>query len=84
METLCIVAEFDVPGNVCAGVFSGRVAGAVDSLDLHGGVERFGEGVIETHSGGTDRLLDVEQAGHDRERFAGVLCSAIGAKPNSV
>jgi hypothetical protein len=44
VETLSIVAEFDVPGNICSGVFAGGVDGAVDSLDFHGGVEGFSEG----------------------------------------
>jgi hypothetical protein len=45
VETLSIVAEFDVPGNVFSGVFTGRVDGAVDPFDFHGSVEGFGEGV---------------------------------------
>jgi hypothetical protein len=42
VETLSIVAEFDVPGNVCSGVFAGGVDGAVDPFDFHGGVEGLG------------------------------------------
>ena len=42
VETLSIVAKFNVPGNVFSGVFAGGVNGAVDPFDLHGGVERFG------------------------------------------
>jgi hypothetical protein len=84
VETLCIVAEFDVSGNICSGVFPGGVDGAVDPFDFHGGVKGFGEGVVETHSGGPDRSPDVEEAGRGRERRAGILGSAVGIKPNSV
>jgi hypothetical protein len=45
VEALGIVAEFDVPGNVFAGVFAGGVDGAVDSFDFHRGVEGFSESV---------------------------------------
>ena len=50
METLSIVAEFDVAGNILSGVFTGRVDGAVDPFDFHGGIEGFGESVVETLS----------------------------------
>ena len=39
VETLGIVAEFDIPGNVFAGVFAGGIDGAVDPFDFHRGVE---------------------------------------------
>jgi hypothetical protein len=80
VETLSIVAEFDVPGNVCAGVFAGGVDGPVDSFDFHSSVERFGKGVVETHSGSPDGSSDVEQVGRGCERLAGILCSAVGVK----
>jgi hypothetical protein len=54
VETFSIVAKFDVPGNILSGVFTGRVDGAVDSFDFYCGVEGFGEGVVETYSGGPD------------------------------
>jgi len=84
VETLSIVAEFDVPGNVFPGVFAGGVDGAVDSFDFDGGVERLGESVVEAHSGGADRPSNVEEVGGGREGRVGVLCAAIAAKPNSV
>ena len=31
------------------GVFTGRVYGAVDPFNFHGGIEGFGESVVETH-----------------------------------
>ncbi|MDQ3763265.1 MAG: hypothetical protein M3460_17030 [Actinomycetota bacterium] len=58
---MSIVAEFDVPGNIFLGVFTGRVDGAVDPIDFHGGIEGFGESVVETHSSGPDRLLDAQE-----------------------
>jgi hypothetical protein len=30
-------------------VFTGRVDGAVDPFNFHGGIEGFGESVVETH-----------------------------------
>jgi hypothetical protein len=36
--------------NICPGVFPGRIDGAVNPLDFHGGVEGLGEGVVETLS----------------------------------
>ncbi|HSL09340.1 MAG TPA: hypothetical protein VK887_15395, partial [Pseudonocardiaceae bacterium] len=84
VETLSIVAEFDVPGNVFPGVFAGGVDGTVDPFDFDSGVERLGESVVEAHSGGPDRPLNVEEVGGGREGRAGVLCAAIGVKPISV
>jgi hypothetical protein len=74
---LGIVAEFDVPGNIFAGVFAGGVDGAVDPFDFHGGVEGFGESVVETHSGGPDRPSNVEEVGGGREGRTGILSAAI-------
>ena len=45
VQTLDIVAELDVPGNVFAGVLAGRVDGTVHPLNLHRGVERLRLGV---------------------------------------
>jgi hypothetical protein len=45
VETLSIVAEFDIPGNILSGVFTGGVDGTVDPFDFHGGIEGFGESV---------------------------------------
>ena len=70
---MTIVAKFDVPGNIFPGVFTGWVDGAVDPFDFHGGVEGFGEGVVETYSGGPDRSPDVEEVGYGREGVAGIL-----------
>jgi hypothetical protein len=84
VETLSIIAEFDVPGNVFPGVFAGGVDGTVDPFDFDSGVERLGESVVEAHSGGPDRPLNVEEVGDGREGRAGVLRAAIGVKPNSV
>ena len=84
VETFAIVAELDVSGYICAGVFACRIHGAVDSFHLQRRVERLGLRVIETRFGATDRAADVEFAGGAGERFAGVLGAAIGVKPNSV
>lgn len=73
METLSIVAKFYIPGNILSGVFTGRVDGAVDPFDFHGSIEGFGEGVVETHSSGSDRLPDAEEVRRGRERHAGIL-----------
>jgi hypothetical protein len=54
VETLGIVAEFDVPGDVFASVLAGGVDGPVDSFDFDGGVEGFSESIVETHPGGAD------------------------------
>jgi hypothetical protein len=84
VDTLSIVAEFDVAGNVFSGVFAGGVDGSVDSFDFHGGVEGFGEGVVVAYSGGADGSSDVEVVGCGREGRAGILGAAVGVKPNSV
>ena len=84
VETFAIVAELDVSGYICAGVFACRIHGAVDSFHLQCSVERLRLRVIETRSGATDRAADVELGGGAGERFAGVLGAAIGVKPNSV
>jgi hypothetical protein len=70
VETLSIVAEFDIPDNILSGVFASRVDGTVDPFDFHGGIERFCESVVETHTGGpTDcRML---------RRIAGVANAAL-------
>jgi hypothetical protein len=89
VETLSIVAEFDTPDNILSGVFAGRVDGTVDPFDFHGGIERFCESVVETRTGGPDRLPDAEEARRGRERRAGILrviqavanCSPVGASP---
>ncbi len=49
METLSIVAKFDIPGNIFSGVFTGRVDSVVYPFDFHGSVEGFGESVVETY-----------------------------------
>ncbi|MGH3771132.1 MAG: type II toxin-antitoxin system VapB family antitoxin [Pseudonocardiaceae bacterium] len=41
-------------------------------FDFHGGVERFGQGVVEAHSGGADQSPDVRAAGRGREGRAGM------------
>jgi hypothetical protein len=74
---LRIVAKFDVPGNIHPGVFTGRIGSAIDAFDFHGGVERFGERIVETDSGGPDRSPDVEELGRGRKGRAGILGSAI-------
>jgi hypothetical protein len=84
VETLSIVAEFDVPGNILSGVFAGGVDGAVDSFNFHGGVEGFSESVVETHAGGPDRPSDVEQVRRGSKGSAGILGAAIAVKQNSV
>ena len=84
METLCIVAEFDVSGNVCSCVFAGGVDGAVDAFDFHGGVEGFRWGVVEAHSGGADRSSDVQVLGRGRAGRAGIVGTAVRVKPNPV
>jgi hypothetical protein len=55
VETLTIVTEFDVPGNIFPGVFAGGVDGAIDPFNFDSGVERLGESVVEAHSGGAGR-----------------------------
>jgi len=65
-------------------VFTGRIDGAVDPFDFHGGIEGFSESVVETHSTGPDGLPDAEEVRRGRERGAGILCTAIAIKPNSV
>jgi hypothetical protein len=84
VKTLSSVAEFDVPGNICPGVLPGRINSAVNPLDFHGGVERLGKGVVETHSSGPDRSPDAEKLSRRREGCAGILSSAVGVKPISV
>jgi hypothetical protein len=69
-----------LPGNIFSGVFPGRVDGAVDPFDFHGGIERFGESVVETHASGPDRLLDAQEVHRGRERRASILCTAIGVE----
>jgi len=51
VKTLSIVAKFDVPGNILSGMFTGRIDGAVDPFNFHGGIEGFGKCVVETLSG---------------------------------
>ena len=77
VETFAIVAELDVSGYICAGVFACRIHGAVDSFHLQCRIERLRLRVIETRSGATDRAADVELGGGAGERFAGVLSAAI-------
>ena len=48
METSPIIPELDVPRNVLSCFPDRRVHGAVDPLDFHRGIERFGESIIET------------------------------------
>ncbi len=48
METLRIVAELDVPGDVFPRMFACGVDGSVDSLNFQRGVEGLGERIIET------------------------------------
>jgi hypothetical protein len=45
VETLSIVPEFDLSGNIFSDVFTGRIDGAVDPFDFYGGIEGFCEGV---------------------------------------
>lgn len=84
METLSVVVEFDVAGDVCSGVFVGGVDGVVSAFDFHGSVEGFGEGVVEAHSGGADGSPDVQVIGRGREGRAGVVGAVVAVKPNSV
>ena len=51
METSPIIPELDVPRNVLSCFSYGRVHGAVDPLDFHRSIERFGESIIETLTG---------------------------------
>ncbi len=74
---MSIVSEFDVSGNIFSSVFTGRVDSAVDPFDFYGGIEGFGEGVVEAYSGGPDRLPDAEEVRRGREGRAGILCTAI-------
>src|SRR5260370_16526673 len=46
MKTSLIIAEFDPPRNIIAGLLPRRVSGPVDQLDFQRAVDRFGEGVI--------------------------------------
>src|SRR6266508_4956242 len=78
VEPLGVVAEFDVPGDVLAGVFPGRVGGPVDAFDLHCGVERFGLGVIVADAGASDRPAEPEFGGVFGECLRGVLGAAVG------
>jgi hypothetical protein len=48
VETLRIVAELDVPGDVFPRMFACGVDGSVDSLNFQRGVEGLGERIIET------------------------------------
>jgi hypothetical protein len=52
-----MIEKFDVSGHIGPGIFPGRVAGTVDPFDFHGSVERFGQHVIETYSGGNATKL---------------------------
>ena len=48
VETFRIVAELDVPGHVCAGVFPGGIDGAMGSLNFQRRIEGLGERIVET------------------------------------
>src|SRR6187551_2036648 len=73
VKSLGIVAELDVAGHICAGVFPCRVGGAVDPLDFERGIERFREGIIEAGTHSAHRWADVEPGGGFGERFASIL-----------
>jgi hypothetical protein len=78
VETLGIVAEFNVPGNILSSVFAGGVNGAVDPFDFHRGVERLGESVVETHPGGPDRPPNAKEVGGGREGRWYIECRGRG------
>jgi hypothetical protein len=67
MKTLAIVADLDVPGNILSRYIPRRVGGPVHPLDLHRGVERFRQGIIEAYAGPAGRLADAQPLQHGSE-----------------
>src|SRR5258708_36130354 len=58
VETLPIVTDLYVPRNILPSDFPRRVRGPVDALDLHRGVECFGQRVVVAYPGAPDCLAD--------------------------
>jgi hypothetical protein len=79
-----IVTEFDVAGDIRAGVLPGRVDGPVDPFDFHGRIERFALGIVPADAGPPDGTTDAAGGGVVGELLRQVLRSAVGIKPNSV
>jgi hypothetical protein len=57
-----IVAEFDVAGNIAAGMFSGGIFGAMDTLVLQRGKEGSGHGVVIADPRAANGLPNIELA----------------------
>src|SRR3954468_3908810 len=65
-------------------MLSGRIHGAVDPLDFDGGVERLGQGVVETAAGASNRAADCQLSGDGRERLGCVLSAPVGMEDHAV
>ena len=77
METLPIIADLDVPGNVLPCFLSRRVRGSIHPLDLNRRVKRFRQRIIETDPGTPDRLADPQVLEHAGELGRGVITPAV-------
>jgi len=73
METCPIIAELDVPRNIFLRLLPRRVNRPVYALDLHRGIERLGQGVIEADPGPPDRLPDPEALQDRGELRRGII-----------
>src|SRR6266581_5003311 len=80
MKTLPIITDLDVPRNVVPCFLPRRVDGAVNALDLHRGVERLGQRIVETYASAADGLTYPQPFQHRRELSGSIVTAAVGVK----
>jgi hypothetical protein len=79
VESLSIIEDFNVVGNILFGFVPCRIDGPVDPLVFQGCKKGFGERIVVTTSGAAQRLPDVQRGKFRGEFRRGVL----GAMPLS-
>lgn len=77
METLVIVAQFNVGSDIRYCSFSGGIDDSVNSFVFQCGKERFRHGIIEAYSGASNRLSDSERAKRAAERGGHVIAATV-------
>src|SRR5271167_1552904 len=77
VETLSIVAQFDVACNITHGLFASRIDCAIHELLLEGREERLGRRVVIAYAGSPERLAEPELIEQFRIVAGRIVASAV-------